>query len=318
MSMPLVSIIVPLFNKEKFILDCLFSIANQEYSNWECIIVDDGSSDQSVFLVEKFAKAAPGDWKILRKQNGGPSSARNYGIRHAHGEFIAFLDADDVWLPNKITCQLDILGRSPAALMALSDYLILEQDSSKMRAVRNSRSPQLLGKWLDMRGFGGLVESTGLVRQSVFEKNVFFDETHETGEGLDFMLQIAKLGEFIVVPEFLTVYRLSEGQLHKNEELVQKNMRILTKKYASDDGEREVIDLWQLAYFDLSSIRSFPKSQILVSLMRRAVRMEFKVLAMALSILTRNILAKLVSRKTKRRVRSTLRRLTTQVVNLLP
>ena len=318
MKSPMVSIVVPLYNKEKYILQCLLSIANQDFKDWECIIVDDGSTDESIFLVKKFILQTPGNWKVLSKQNGGPSSARNYGIRNSIGQFVAFIDSDDVWLPNKLSRQLEILFNAPNALMSLTDYVIVEEDCSKIKVVRNSKEPQLLSKWLNMRGFGGLVESTGLVRQGVFEASLFFDENLGTGEGLDFMLRVAQLGDFIVVPEFLTIYRLSEGQLHKNQEMVQRNSRILAQKFADSEVEFEKVNKLQNAYFELSSLRSLPKPKIVMFLLKRVAHFDFKTQAMAGSILFRNIKAKVVSRKTRRRIKFTMAQLTARVVNLLP
>jgi glycosyltransferase involved in cell wall biosynthesis len=299
-------------------LECLLSISNQDFIDWECIIVDDGSTDRSILLVEEFINNAPGNWKLLTKQNGGPSSARNHGIRNSRGEFVAFIDSDDVWLPNKLSRQLEMLVNSPTNLMSLTDYVIIEGDCSKMKVVRNSRAPKLLSNWLDMRGFGGLVESTGLVRQSVFKGDVSFDVNLGTGEGLDFMLQIASLGEFIVLPEFLTVYRLSAGQLHKDEELIQKNARILAQKYAYDARDLAFISTQQTAYFDLSSLRDLPWIKILWFLLRRSAHFDFKIHAMAISILLRNIKARVMSRGTRRRVRLVMDQLASQIVNLSP
>jgi glycosyltransferase involved in cell wall biosynthesis len=310
--------VVPLYNKEKYILQCLLSIANQDFKDWECIIIDDGSTDESIFLVEKFILQTPGNWRVLSKQNGGPSSARNYGIRNSIGQFIAFIDSDDVWLPNKLSCQLEILLNAPTALMSLTDYVIVDEDGSKIKVVRNSKEPQLLSKWLNMRGFGGLVESTGLVRQCVFEESLLFDENLGTGEGLDFMLRVAQLGDFIVVPEFLTIYRLSEGQLHKNQEMVQGNSRILAQKFADSEIELEKVNKLQNAYFELSSLRSLPKPKIVIFLLKRVAHFDFKIHAMAGSILFRNIKAKVVSRKTRGRIKFTMAQLTTRIVNLLP
>ena len=318
MKSTMVSIVVPLYNKEKYILQCLLSIANQDFKDWECIIVDDGSTDESIFLVKKFILQTPGNWKVLSKQNGGPSSARNYGIRNSIGQFVAFIDSDDVWLPNKLSRQLEILFNAPNALMSLTDYVIVEEDCSKIKVVRNSKEPQLLSKWLNMRGFGGLVESTGLVRQGVFEAGHFFDENLGTGEGLDFMLRVAQLGDFIVVPEFLTIYRLSEGQLHKNQEMVQRNSRILAQKFANSEVEFEKVNKLQNAYFELSSLRSLPKPKIVMFLLKRVAHFDFKTQAMAGSILFRNIKAKVVSGKTRRRIKFTMAQLTARVVNLLP
>jgi len=125
MGSPLVTIIVPLFNKEKYILATLRSISGQTYKNWECIISDDGSSDNSLLLVEQFTSATPGRWKIVSQINSGPSSARNHGIKSATGEYIAFLDADDWWKDNFLEEMYNLIKSFPdAGLYGCSYYRV--------------------------------------------------------------------------------------------------------------------------------------------------------------------------------------------------
>jgi glycosyltransferase involved in cell wall biosynthesis len=302
MTIPLVSIVVPLYNKEKYILECLQSVAWQDFSNWQCIIVDDGSDDGSAKLVDKFINSTPGNWKFLRKENGGPSSARNFGVLNSASEFIAFLDSDDIWMPNKLSRQVDLMRNSPDCLASLTDYVITQDFDSKVRGIRSSRSINLLDRWLNMRGFGGLVESTGLVRRSVFDSGVCFDETLTTGEGLDFMLRISILGRFCVVPDFLTIYRLSDGQLHKNEGLIEINGRNLATKYASDPSSLGRIMRDQKAYFAISKFRGLRKLRLFFTLIVCVMRLDLNVISVASSIIIRNVRANMVSRKVKKNV----------------
>lgn len=302
MSTPLVSIIVPLYNKEKYILDCLQSVALQDFLNWQCIIVDDGSNDGSAKLVDAFIKSTAGNWKFLRKENNGPSSARNFGVLNSESEFIAFLDSDDIWMPDKLSKQIDYLQNSPDCLVSLTDYVITRDFEHKVRGVRSSKSINLLDRWLNMRGFGGLVESTGLVRKKVFDHGVRFDESLITGEGLDFMFQVSKIGKFCVVPDFLTVYRLSDGQLHKNEALIKRNGRDLATKYASNPGSLRRVTQDQRAYFSISKLRGLSKIRLLLALLRYIVRLDLNVVSVATSIIIRNVRANLVSRSVKKKV----------------
>lgn len=97
----MISIIVPLYNKESVILNTLTSIVSQDYQDWECVIVDDGSSDNSALVVKKFIED---DYRFsyYHKENGGPSSARNYGVKKAKYDWITFLDADDSFEPEAL------------------------------------------------------------------------------------------------------------------------------------------------------------------------------------------------------------------------
>lgn len=106
----LISIVIPCYNSEKTIINCLESVLSQTYTNIEVIVVDDGSNDQSIALVEEFAKLNSG-FRInhILQVNAGPSSARNNGVSNAKGEWVAFLDADDYWKPEKLSIQMESL-----------------------------------------------------------------------------------------------------------------------------------------------------------------------------------------------------------------
>ena len=111
MSSPLVSIITPLFNSEKFISETIESVLSQTYKKWELIIVNDNSTDKSVEIINKFIEDER--IKIIHlKNNFGPAYTRNIGIENSIGEFIAFLDSDDLWLNNKLEVQLEFMQKN--------------------------------------------------------------------------------------------------------------------------------------------------------------------------------------------------------------
>ena len=117
---PLVSVIIIFFNAESFISEAIESVFGQTYKNWELLIVDDGSTDNSTGITLQFAKQRAERVRYLEHgghENRGMSASRNLGIRHSRGEYIGFLDADDVWLPNKLERQVAILDAHPVAGM---------------------------------------------------------------------------------------------------------------------------------------------------------------------------------------------------------
>jgi glycosyltransferase involved in cell wall biosynthesis/peptidoglycan/xylan/chitin deacetylase (PgdA/CDA1 family) len=117
---PLVSVIVVFLNGEKYLQEAVESVFSQSYGNWELLLVDDGSTDTSTRLAQDFASGHPGRVHYFAHdghQNCGPSASRNLGVRHSRGEFIAFLDCDDVWLPQKLERQVTILVANPDAGM---------------------------------------------------------------------------------------------------------------------------------------------------------------------------------------------------------
>ena len=112
--MNLVSIILPTYNRKKFLAGAFESIENQLYKNWELIIVDDGSSDDSMELLTQLKKTVANPVHIIQQENAGPAVARNTGIREANGEFVAFFDSDDYWLPDHLSLSIDTFTEFPA------------------------------------------------------------------------------------------------------------------------------------------------------------------------------------------------------------
>lgn len=110
---PLVSVIVPAYNAEETIVECLESVHQQTYNNIEIIVVDDGSLDNTYSTIKEYQFVNDvKKLKVFQIDNSGPAYARNYGIRYASGEYIAFLDSDDKWEPNKMARQIDILKQN--------------------------------------------------------------------------------------------------------------------------------------------------------------------------------------------------------------
>lgn len=116
MKTGLVSIITPCYNASPFILQTIVSVQQQTYTNWELIIVDDNSQDHSVAIIRKAQKKDSGIHLICLSENKGAGICRNEGIKKATGEFIAFLDADDLWKPEKLARQLQFMKKKNCAV----------------------------------------------------------------------------------------------------------------------------------------------------------------------------------------------------------
>jgi glycosyltransferase involved in cell wall biosynthesis len=129
--MPCVSVIVPVYNEARFVGDAVRSVAAQTFTDWELIVVDDGSSDETPGVLRELAQLIP-RMELLRQENRGRSAARNAGIRRASGEYVAFLDADDTWLPHKLEIQVALLEASPQAGLAYAKAMTIEKDGSSV------------------------------------------------------------------------------------------------------------------------------------------------------------------------------------------
>lgn len=191
----------------------------------EILVVDDGSSDDTVALVHELAAhtPAPVQLRILSKENGGPASARNVGIAHSEGDLVAFLDADDLWLPGKLARQLSMLAARPEAAMVYSDSLYFRETGiyhppGLKEAARHSG-------WLfeDLLLKGNLIPNlTAVVRRGALEEIHAerggpgpFDEDPAiiSSEDYDLWLQIAARGPIAYVNEPLSWYRVHPGSL---------------------------------------------------------------------------------------------------------
>ena len=124
---PLISAIIIFLNGEKFLEDAINSVIDQTYTNWELLLVDDGSTDRSTGIALSYTKTWPGQIKYLEHENHknkGMSATRNLGIKNASGELIGFLDADDVWLPGKLSEQVNVFNQHPQCEMVYGRTLI--------------------------------------------------------------------------------------------------------------------------------------------------------------------------------------------------
>ncbi len=131
---PLVSVIIPAYNAEKTLIRCLDSVSNQTYKNLEIIVIDDGSKDLTLQLLQNYSNEHLNlNLQFYSIPNSGPASARNYGIAHASGEYIAFLDSDDRWSAKKIETQMDCLIKNPNIHLLGCDYSIGNLKPCKIR-----------------------------------------------------------------------------------------------------------------------------------------------------------------------------------------
>jgi|688.fasta_scaffold302720_2 glycosyltransferase involved in cell wall biosynthesis len=285
-----ISIIIPLYNKEEYIERVLKCIENQTFKNWECIIVDDGSTDDSASIVKEYILNRGKQWRYFHQENRGQASARNTGIDLCEGRYIAFLDADDLWPNNKLALQFSALEVNPNCVLALSPFVIFDPNSRLPRLVKHTNSEKMLRGWLSMRGFGGGIESVGLIRGSALGTQLRFDESLTTSSGLDLTLRLAKLGEITFLREIGLFYRISEGQWHSNSSELERNMKIIRFKHQIDSGEP--LDKYHFAYKYWSAKKSSGSQTFFPALWRSVFSTNDGRLHMIFCLIIRNLKAR--------------------------
>ena len=190
--MPLISIVIPLYNKERFIKETLDSVFNQSFPDYEIIIVNDGSTDSSVFIVN-----AIDDQRItvLSNQNKGVSYARNFGISKANSDLIALLDGDDLWEPNHLENLYNLYEKFPDCGLYATAYNKKYFNGEKIKASYNGLAKEYFGIIEDY--FSASIKdsiawtSAVLIPMKTFRKVGVFDEEMRSGQDTDLWIRIA-------------------------------------------------------------------------------------------------------------------------------
>ncbi len=199
---PLVSIVIPNYNNEAYLAECLESVLKQNYAKLEIIVIDDGSTDRSNMILQNYESKI----NVIRTDHSGASSARNIGIKHSNGEFIAFMDSDDIWMPDKIHKQMNVVLRSDADLV----YCGYQEIGLGNRTVHpNSKFRGECYKFFkEYPGISFVACGGVLVRKSILTKSGLFNEKFKgAAEDWDFLRRICLNGIVDFSHEVLFYYR---------------------------------------------------------------------------------------------------------------
>jgi glycosyltransferase involved in cell wall biosynthesis len=195
----LISVIIPVYNGAMFLAAALESVLGQTYQTVEIVVVDDGSTDDTVAVVRQFGNAVC----YLYQPNGGPAAARNTGIAAATGEFIAFLDHDDQWTPAKLTLQANYLQQNPQIGYVLARmHVMLELGVTW---------PATLNRAYYAQDPVGVVLSAMVVRRSVFDQVGYFDSTLPQAEDVDWFARAQDLDVQKAVIDAVLLYKRIHG-----------------------------------------------------------------------------------------------------------
>lgn len=213
---PLVSIIVPMFNSQEWIVGLLKSIANQSYQNIEIIIINDGSTDSSMEFAVTFSKENPRiNLRLISQENNGVSAARNEGVRNSNGELIAFVDSDDIWINEKLEHQVNEIIESNISAVACSYAIFNDSDLAVIEIVHPDWSIAGVRNWLLFRSYGGLLSSSLLMTKEAFIKTGPFKVELSLSADIEFAWRLLKITPVKLIQKPLVGYRLRPNQMHK-------------------------------------------------------------------------------------------------------
>jgi glycosyltransferase involved in cell wall biosynthesis len=230
---PRVSVVIPVYNREKYIAETIGSVLAQTVNDVEVIAVDDGSTDDSRAVLESFGPAV----QVLEhpnRSNRGQSASINLGMRAARGEFIAVLDSDDLWTPEKLALQLACFDAHPEVGLVYGNGWVVDGDGKRMYPFyqpdhREDSEPSrvLLDCYF-------LLPSNGLVRTAVFRKAGWFDESFRAAQDHDMAIRIAEITRLAYINEFIFCYRRHGDSISfKNADRRWKNGFLILERAAA-------------------------------------------------------------------------------------
>jgi glycosyltransferase involved in cell wall biosynthesis len=232
--MPKISVIIPIYNAERYLSETIESVMAQTYSDWEIVAVDDGSTDKTPEILKDYEKKLSKKLCVITQKNSGVSIARNTAIAAARGEYIAFLDHDDLWLPEKLEKQVKLLDSNKKLGLVYSDsYAIDGKGSLKKGTLLSGRLFRLHARMRRGNVFNELFYVnfipilTAIVRKNVFNKVGMFDSKYKIAEEYDLFLKIAEQYPIDFIEKPLAKYRIHRGNVSKNIELrVKEDLQI--------------------------------------------------------------------------------------------
>ena len=206
--MPKVSVIIPSYNRKAYIQESIESVRKQSCQDFEIIVVDDGSTDGTLDLLRAYGDAI----SLIEQKHAERAAARNKGIEQSKGDYIAFLDSDDVWLPDKLALQVEIMERSPHIVCVYGACLRMDAKSQSLPTARRQTRGFSGDIFLKLLKRNFIPSPTPLVRRSCFEKGIRFKPRHIPYEDWGCWLQIALQGDFCFIPQTLASYRVHAKQ----------------------------------------------------------------------------------------------------------
>lgn len=282
--MPLVSIVLPVYNGETTIAGTLRSIFAQTFSSFELLVIDDGSDDRTVDVVAGFQ----GDrrLRLIHQANAGQANARNRGIAEARGEWVAFIDADDWWLPQKLELQLAALEAEPEAAWA---YCWTELVDDRGRPTGDRVTSPFFGQIAQPLLVTDFIASGSnpLVRRSALAEVGGFDPALVPSEDWDLWLRLADRYPVALVPELLVLYRQrptsSSDNVWRQATVSQKIIQTYLQRLTAADRDRYAPFVWgnrykYLAYKALDAPPSFRRSRSALGYLARIIACDRGIL----------------------------------------
>lgn len=234
---PLVSVIVPTYNRGRFILEAIDSVLSQEYPNFELFVIDDGSTDNTAAVVQAIDDPR---LQYIQQDNRGRSNARNRALSLASGVFITFLDSDDLYLPGKISLQVEYLLKHPETGMIYTSAYCIDDDGNMLEHKYEATVSGMIYEQIAFFQPVTITLPTVMARREVFEQVGGFDEKMHRFEDTDMWRRISKSYRIDALPIFTCKLRTHDDNSLRNQDATQI---VAALRYYSQKISKEDVDI---------------------------------------------------------------------------
>jgi glycosyltransferase involved in cell wall biosynthesis len=250
--MPKVSIVIPAYNAMAYLPQTIDSVLNQTFTDFELLVINDGSSDN---IIEWLSQIKDSRISLISQENQGVANARNIGIFRAKGEYIAFLDADDLWDKTKLEKQVSCLEQNPSTGLVYTWTHLIDSTGKLLKfSITHQEEGYIWEKIViqDVIGSG----SSAMVRASCFQQVGLFDQNVAIAADFDMWIRIAAVYKFAVVKECLVFYRQHQNNFSKNrQKVIKTHAQVIEKSFKG--VSLDLLYLRNLAYANLCRYQSW-------------------------------------------------------------
>lgn len=234
--MPRVDVIIPAYNAARYLPAAIESVITQTFTDWRILLVDDGSTDDTAEIVAPFLDRLGSRISYIKQDNRGLPAARNTAVQASTSEFLALLDADDLWMPCRLSESVKILEERPQAGLSYGQVAVIDPEGRTLRTFEgNPRHAEgRIASYIYMREIT-LPCPSMTFRRSCIDEVGYFDETMRATEDRDLWLRIALRHEVAFVPKMLASYRVSPNSMsNDSQRMFQSQLQFIRKHYGAE------------------------------------------------------------------------------------
>ncbi|MCB1196045.1 glycosyltransferase [bacterium] len=228
--MPKVSVIMPSYNCAHYLPNAIQSVLNQTFEDYEIVVIDDGSTDSTKDLMQAYVEKYPQKIRYIYQKNKGLSGARNTGIENACGEYIALLDADDLWLPERLKAQIDFLKKHPEYSFVFSDVYAMDENGKRGKTMMRLKKPVSGDIFYELLLENFISVPTTLIKKDCFKNAGFYSSDMKLCEDHHFSLRLANYYKGGYIDQPLACYMIRSNSLSSS----LLNMRIWDMKVVDE------------------------------------------------------------------------------------